>query len=311
VTMLLLDRTQTTAALDPTALLPLLRQTLVAICREEVSAPARIAALSPAGLLGAMPAYVPGLGMAAKLASVFAVPGGTAHRGVVLLVDEVTGEPLTLMDAEPVTALRTAATATIAMQALARPDASRIAVIGAGAQARAQLQMLDAIGSVASIVLASRSPERAALAVDGHLQASTASSVREAVDGADVVFCCTDAVAAVIRHSWLSPGAHVSSVGGSHGPELDVETVAQGSLFVEWTGAVTAKPAAGAHELQGIDPVRVGVLGAVLDGQHPGRRSPGELTVYKATGHAALDVAAAVAVHARARELRLGAYVDL
>lgn len=172
MTMLLLDRTQTSAALDPTALLPLLRRALVAICREEVSAPARIAALSPDGLLGAMPAYVPGLGMAAKLASVFATPAGTTHRGVVLLVDDATGEPLALMDAEPLTALRTAATATLAMQALARQDVARIAVIGAGAQARAQLRMLEAISTTASIAVASRNPGRAADAARGHPQAS-------------------------------------------------------------------------------------------------------------------------------------------
>lgn len=311
---LLLDRTQTGAALDPIELLPLLTRALVAISRDEVSAPDRIAARSPAGLLAAMPAYVPGLGMAAKLTSVFASvgpTGGSAHRGLVLLVDDADGTPIAVMDAEAVTAIRTAATATLAMQALARPDATRIAVVGAGAQARAQLRMLAAVGSTASVSLASRHPDRAAAAVADHPTAVAVESVREAVAGADVVFCCTDATAPVISHGWLARGAHVSSVGGSHGPEIDATSVARGSVFVEWAGAVTAPAPAGAHELRGTDPGRVVLLGAVLDGRHPGRRSAEELTVYKSTGHAALDVAAAVAANARALEAGIGSRLDL
>jgi alanine dehydrogenase len=314
MTALLLDRTQTQSALDLTVLLPLVRRALVAISKGEVSAPARVAALSPVGLLGAMPAYVPGLGMAAKLASVFSAvgpDGRSAHRGVVLLVDEQSGEPIALMDAEPLTALRTAAAATVAMQALARPEPQRIAIIGAGAQARAQLQMLAAVGVTASIVVVSRQLDRATAAAATHPDAQAVDSVREAVEGADVVFCCTDAVSPVLNHDWLRTGTHLSSVGGSHGAEIDAESVARGSLFVEWEGAVTSRPTAGAHELQDVDPARCTLIGAVLDGSHPGRESVDGLTVFKSTGHAALDVAAAVAVHTRAKELGIGTTVDL
>jgi ornithine cyclodeaminase/alanine dehydrogenase-like protein (mu-crystallin family) len=129
-------------------------------------------------------------------------------------------------------------------------------------------------------------------------------SFEEAVRGADVVCCCTDAGEPVIRFGWLSPGAHVSSVGT--GFELDPETVARGSVFVEWRGAVENPPPAGARELQGLDPAPITEVGEVLSGAHPGRRSDDEITVYKSTGHAVEDAAAASLVYQRARTRGVG-----
>jgi ornithine cyclodeaminase len=82
---------------------------------------------------------------------------------------------------------------------------------------------------------------------------------------------------------------------------LDADTLAAGSIFLEWRGAATNPPPAGAHELQGIDADRLTEVGEALSGVRPGRRSAGELTVYKATGHAVEDVAAARLVYDRAR----------
>lgn len=291
--MIVLDRERTAAALDPVRVLDAVSQALVAISRDEVSAPARVAAFSPAGLLGAMPAYVPGLGLAAKLVSVFAdpaAPGRSTHRGIVAVFDPVDGRPVAILDAEPITAVRTAASATLSMRHLANPSPSKIAVIGAGAQARAQLAMLAAIGCPATVVVGARDLSLSWL--EG-LDGIGADSIEGAVRGADVVFCCTGAREPVIRREWLAPGAHVSSVGGSHGHEIDADTVRDGTLYAEWPGAAASPPPAGAYEIQGCEAV---LLGSVVDGQHPGRRSASELTVYKSTGHAALDVAAAAVV---------------
>ena len=314
--VLVLDRAQTRAALtalDPERLMAAVAQALIAIGRGRVSAPPRIAALAPAGLLGAMPAHVPGLGLAAKLVSVFADPdrpGRSAHRGVVALFDEQDGRPLALMDAESVTACRTAATATHSIRALARPRPDRIAVIGSGAQAGAQVALLAAIHAGVPVVVGARDLGRARRTAQLHPHA-TADTIAAAVEGADVVLCCTGARTPVLSRSQLAPGAHLSSVGGSSGPEIDADTVQDGSLFVEWDGAHASPPPAGAHELQGLAPHRAVLLGEVLDGRHPGRRSPDELTVFKSTGHAALDVAAASVVHAYARANGLGTVIDL
>jgi alanine dehydrogenase len=115
-----------------------------------------------------------------------------------------------------------------------------------------------------------------------------------------VVACCTDAREPVIRREWLKPGAHVSSVGGTFGPEIDPETVAAGKVFVEWRGAATNAPPAGAHELQGMDAGTITEVGEVLAGTRPGRTSDRDLTIYKSTGHAVEDAATASLVYARA-----------
>ncbi|MFC1418068.1 ornithine cyclodeaminase family protein [Streptacidiphilus cavernicola] len=311
--VLVLDGAQTRAALDPGRVLATVGDALVAVSRGQVSAPPRIAAVAPAGLLGAMPAHVPGLGLAAKLVSVFADParpGRSSHRGVVALFDEQDGRLLALMDAEAVTAVRTAAVATRGMLALARPRPSRIAVVGAGAQAAAQVALLAAVRPDLPVVVGARDLRRAEETAARHPHA-TADTIEAAVRGSEVVLCCTGARTPVVEAGWLAEGAHISSVGGSSGPELGPDVVRDGTLFVEWEGAVSCAPPAGAHELQGLSPERATLLGAVLDGRHPGRRDTSELTVFKSTGHAALDVAAAAVVHATARERGLGSSVDL
>jgi len=87
--------------------------------------------------------------------------------------------------------------------------------------------------------------------------------------------------------------------------------VAGGRVFVEWRGAATNPPPAGAHELQGLDPDAVTEIGEVLAGARPGRTSPEELTVYKSTGHAVEDAAAADLVHRRALETGAGVTVTI
>jgi alanine dehydrogenase len=311
--VLVLDRDRTRDALEPAQVLAAVAAALTAISRGTVSAPPRIAALAPAGLLGAMPAHVPGLGLGSKLVSVFADPerpGRSSHRGVVALFDEHDGRLLALMDAEPITAVRTAATATLSMRALARPRPGRIAVIGTGVQAVAQLALLAAVEEPVPVTVGGRDLSRAR-ELAARYRNATAADVETAVRGADVVFCCTGAREPVVHRSWLADGAHISSVGGSQGRELDPDTVRDGSLFVEWAGAAASPPPAGAHELQGLAPGRATLLGAVLDGRHPGRRGPAELTVFKSTGHAALDVAAASVVHAHARRHGTGTVLNL
>lgn len=310
--VLVLDKEQTRAGLDPLRVLDAVSVALVALSRGEVSAPPRIAAQAPGGLLGAMPAYVPGIGLAAKLVSVFATPGQagrSSHRGLVALFDEHDGRVRALLDAEPLTAVRTAASATQSMRALV-PQPTRIAVIGTGVQATAQLAMLAALDATIPVVVGGRDTTRAAELAARHPKAE-AATVEAAVRDADVVFCCTGSTEPVFPRDWLRGDAHVSSVGGSHGHELDPAVVAEAALFAEWPGAAAAPPPAGAYELQGVDPRRVTLLGALLDGHHPGRGGRGGLTVFKSTGHGALDVAAAAVVHDWARAHGVGTAVDM
>ncbi|MGZ6557426.1 MAG: ornithine cyclodeaminase family protein, partial [Actinomycetota bacterium] len=110
---------------------------------------------------------------------------------------------------------------------------------------------------------------------------------------------------------WFQEGTHVTSVGGTFGPEVDVETIERGRIFVEWRGAATNAPPAGAQELQGVDPDRLTELGEVLAGTKPGRVSHGEITVYKSTGHAVEDAASARIVFERAVRENIGSLVEI
>ena len=307
--ILVLDGLDTAAALDPIEVLAAVREALVAISRGTVSAPPRIAARAPAGLLGCMPAHVPGLGLAAKLVSVFDVPGPdmrggghSTHLGLVAVFDEHDGRPLAIMEAGRLTAVRTAASATVGLQVLA-PHARRVAIVGAGVQARAQLELLAAVAPSVEVVVGARDPEAARRLVAA-FPGVRSESIRHAVRGAEAVLCCTGAAAPVIRRDWLAPDAHVSSVGGTRGPEVDAATVADATVYVEWHGAADQSPPAGSHELQGVSRDRVHLLGTVLEAASPPERDG--LTLFKSTGHAALDVAAAAVVHRLAQERGLG-----
>jgi alanine dehydrogenase len=161
------------------------------------------------------------------------------------------------------------------------------------------------------IRVASRTPAHAAALAAEHPAARAVGSFEEAVAGADVVCCCTDAREPILHAGWVAPGAHVSSVGGTFGPELDPAIVRAGRVFVEWRGAAANPPPAGAHELQGLDPDAVTEVGEVLSGTRPGRTSPDELTVYKSTGHAVEDAAAANLVYRLAVETGAGVTVSI
>jgi alanine dehydrogenase len=284
--------------LAPEPLLAALEAAFVAFSAGECDAPPRMGARAPTGLLGSMPGYVPGAGLAVKAISVFPGNHGTdipSHQGLLALFDEHDGRPLAVMDAAHLTAMRTAAAVAVSVQRLAREDAGVLAIVGAGAQGRAHL---DVLRGFREIRIASRTPEHAQALAAGHPAARATGSFEEALDGADLVCCCTDADEPVIRLGQLAPGAHVTSVG--FGAELDPEIVRRGSVFVEWRGAVTEPYPAGAKDLAGLEPGDVTELGEVIAATRPGRRSPGELTVYKSTGHAIEDVAAARLVYDRA-----------
>jgi ornithine cyclodeaminase/alanine dehydrogenase-like protein (mu-crystallin family) len=256
-----------------------------------------------------MVGFVPGAGLASKLVSVF--PGNDrlgipSHQALIALFDDATGTPLAVMDGTYITAIRTAGAAAVAARALAREDARVLAILGAGVQGGTHLTAFTRVRDFAEIRVASRDATKASALAARHPRAHVAASFEAAVRGADVVACCTDAREPILRRAWLKPGVHVSSVGGTFGPELDPDTLAAARIFVEWRGAGTHAPPAGARELQGFEPARLTEVGEVLSGAKPGRQSADEVTVYKSTGHAMEDVAAARLVYDRARATGIG-----
>jgi len=307
--VLVLSEAEVVSLLDVDELLVALADAFRGLSAGRASVPPRVAAVNADGLLGAMPVALPGVALGAKLVSVFPgnhQRGGRSHQALIALFDEADGTPRALLDGTYITAIRTGAAAAVAAGTLARPDASVLAILGTGAQGHSHLETFPRVRAFRDIRIASRTHEHAEALAARHPAARAVGSFEEAVTGADVVCCCTDARQPVLSAGWLAPGTHVSSVGGTFGPELDDATVRSGRVFVEWRGAVSNPPPAGAHELQGFDPDQVTEIGEVLAGTRPGRRTDDELTVYKSTGHAVEDAAAAHLVDRRARAVGAG-----
>jgi ornithine cyclodeaminase/alanine dehydrogenase-like protein (mu-crystallin family) len=301
--------------LDIDAMLEALANALIAFSSGITVVPPRVAVRVPeAGLLGSMPGYIPGVALEVKLVSVF--PGNhhrslPSHQGVIALFDEGDGAPLAVMDGTYITAIRTGGTAAVAARALARHDARVLAILGAGVQGASHLETFPRVRDFDEIRIASRDADKAASLASRHPRARVAKTFEEAVRDADVVACCTDAREPVIRREWLKTGAHVSSVGGTFGPEVDPQIMSTSRVFVEWRGAATNAPPAGAHELQGMDIDKLTEVGEVLAGTRPGRTSQDEITVYKSTGHAVEDAATARLVYDRARAEGVGVTLPL
>lgn len=304
--LLVLTEGEVRQALTPDELVRSMTEALVALSERTTSVPARVAALSQDGLLAAMPGYVPGMGLAAKLVTVYSGNPGRgrdAHQALIAVFDETTGAPRAVMGATYITAARTAVTSALAARALARSDSRSVAIIGAGPQARAHLDAVTKIIGPEEVRVSSRDASKAALMAEQHPGAMAVPFPREAVEGADIVLCCTASPTPVLEDGWIGPGAHVSSVGS--GAELPAGLLSRASVFVE-SRMATAPPPAGAAELQGRDPLTLTELGAVLSKRSSGRSSRDEVTVFKSTGHAVEDVAAAAVVLRRARVLGLG-----
>ncbi|HVD03857.1 MAG TPA: ornithine cyclodeaminase family protein [Candidatus Dormibacteraeota bacterium] len=296
--ILLLDQGEVEATLAEASLLDVMRVALTRYTEGVASAPPRVAVASQMGWLAAMPGYIPDLALATKLISVFpenAALGRPSHQGIVALFDEVDGRLLCLMDARSITARRTAAVSVLSITALARPGWSVVALLGSGTQAVAHLDALKELAEPSEIRISARRSASARELAARDPRCRSVSTFREAVTDAEVVICCTDSEAPVVERGWLKSGCHVVSVGS--GQELDGATVNDSSVFVEWRGAATNRPPAGARELQDLAPAGLTELGEVLIDPRRGRRNGEEITVFKSTGLAVEDAAAARLVY--------------
>jgi alanine dehydrogenase len=262
-----------------------------------------------------------------KLVSLFPRNADSAtptHQAAILAFDPANGTPLALMDGTYITATRTAAGSALATRLLARPDASVLAVLGAGVQARAHARAIPRVRPIREIRIASRRQE----AVDElarqlrdqlPVRVRACRSYQEALDGADVVAATTHAAEPVVRRQWVGPGMHINSVGfNREGREVDGETVRDALVVVETRAAALAPYPSGANDL--LWPIRDGLidadhvhaeLGELVAGTRPGRASPEQITLYKSVGVAVQDAAAAALVLRAARERGAGTDVLL
>jgi ornithine cyclodeaminase len=304
---------------------------LSALARSEAEMPLRtiFRPKDVRGVMAMMPSFRQGDAPLFGLKAICVFPdnaaiGKDAHQGGVLLFSGETGELLAIVNASAITEIRTAAVSALATRALAREDASELAIIGAGVQAHSHLEAIACVRPIKRVRIAARTFESAQRFVGsaGILARNSASPVIEAVEsskaaveGADIIVTATTSFTPVVRREWVSPGAHINAVGtySFKARELDTATMADATLIVDRRESALNEAGdyviAAAEGAFGPEHIRA-ELGEVLIGSHPGRTSDEEITVFKSLGLAIEDLASAAHVYKKAQEQAAGNWVD-
>ena len=308
------------------ACIPIMRDALISLTNGDVVMPLRTKVRLPdgSGVLGLMPGYL-GHPQSFGLKVVTVMPGnhGTpydSHQGVVMLFGVKHGEPLAILDATAITAIRTAAASAAATDSLANPDAGDLALVGSGAQAHTHLAAMQCVRTLRRVRVWSRSRancehfaseegERSGLTIE------VAASAEDAVRGADIICTTTAAREPILRGEWLATGAHVNAVGAcfSTSRELDTESVRRSRFFTDCresclneAGDFLIARAEGAID----DAHLLGELGEVFLGKVSGRVSRDDITIFESLGVAIEDLASAHFIHRRAVETGAGTWLE-
>jgi ornithine cyclodeaminase len=309
--MRLIDAAEVRAKLTYEVCIPAVRAAMIALSAGETRQLLRsIMHFEDGRMFGVMPgAMGDKAAFGAKVLSVFPKNfevGRPSHQGVILMFDPVSGELACVCEASTVTAIRTAAASAVATDALARPDARRLAILGYGDQAEAHVEALGKVRDLKAITVWGRSTERAqafAARMTAHATApiQVAATAQAAVADADIVCTVTASPLPVVKGAWLAPGTHVNLVGSSFaGPaEADNDLVARSRFIADYREGILQQGAEFLHaKAAGLidDDHVVGEIGQVLAGALAGRQSADQITVYKSIGHIVQDLASVEAL---------------
>jgi ornithine cyclodeaminase len=277
--------------------------------------------IGEAAFFGVMPGYLgePGV-LGAKLVAVIAAnaPRGLpTHQAAILLLDPATGALWAVMDGRWITEMRTAAVSAVSVRHMARADASVLAILGSGVQARSHLSALPSVRDLREVRAWSPTPDHLEKFVAGSLvPVQACRSAAEAVRGADIIVLATASTTPVIEDDWVAAGAHVISVGACRPThrEIDPALLARARVVVDSRAAAFEESGdivLGLREGRFAREHVTAELGEVVFGHRAGRLSPREVTVFKSLGLAVEDLAAAGLAYQRARALGRGTVIDL
>ncbi|TGR15151.1 ectoine utilization protein EutC [Mesorhizobium sp. M4B.F.Ca.ET.190.01.1.1] len=276
---------------------------------------------SQRGEIDVKTAYVPDLdSLAIKISSGFfdnPKIGLPSTNGMIVVLSAKTGSvQALLLDNGYLTDVRTAAAGAVAARHLARQNASVATVLGAGVQARMQIEALALVRPIGEVRIWARDiakAERVAQDLSTRLRISARAygDPVHAIAGADVVITTTSSAEPVLRAEWLTSGQHVTAMGSDaeHKNEIDPVAIGQAGLYVadsikqtrqlgELRHALTAGTVAPDQEFT--------ELGQIISGQRPGRQSADQITIADLTGTGIQDTAIAALAVARARSSALG-----
>ena len=302
-----IDQARTRAALPFPRLIQALREAFIA--GAEVPLRHRHAVAGGDGTLLLMPSWQGRTAMGIKLVTVFPGNGARGLNSVFstyLLCDGATGRHLAIIDGNEITARRTAAASALAGDFLARRDASRLLIVGAGHVAGMLAQAWAAVRPISAVTIWNPRPARAqALAVTLRAEGFDATAnedLESATRDADIVSCATLASEPLIHGAWLRPGTHLDLIGGYRPDmrEADDATVKRARIYIDTDAAL-----AEAGDLT--QPLAAGVitradiqadLAALCRGTAGGRTAGQEITLFKSVGSAIEDLAAAALVWA-------------
>jgi ornithine cyclodeaminase/alanine dehydrogenase-like protein (mu-crystallin family) len=307
------------AAVDMRTAIDAVRAGFIALSLGKARVPLRSVIETPGGVLLTMPAYIEGTPVSSV--KVVSVSLDNPSRGLptiyaaVLVADAQTGEPLALIDGRVLTAQRTGAASGLATELLAVPQASILAVIGAGVQARTQVEAVCTVRPITEIRIFSLSgAEAMAEELRGRYSVAVSSSASAAIDGAHVVIAATNSQTPVVHLADLASGAHVNGI-GSFTPEMQeiaADVVSAAKVVVDHRPSVWSE----AGDL--IIPRDQGLItenhvyaeiGEIAAGLKEGRTDPNEITFFKSVGVAVQDAALAQQVIAAADARGLGIQV--
>jgi len=304
--MRIIQAAEVDAALDYESLVERLRQAF----RRDITVPLRHHhaiegndALAATLLL--MPAWQAGRHIGIKMVTVFpenSTHGLPAVMGTYLLLDGRTGSPLALIDGPALTARRTAAASALASGYLSRPDAERLLMVGTGALASHLIAAHAAVRPIHNVLVWGRSPEKAAklaqLLNRDDFRVAPTTDLEAAARGAHIISCATLSSSPLIAGDWLQPGQHLDLVGGFRPDmrETDDTAIRRARVFVD------TRAGAGAEAGDIVQPIDAGVLDPadiaadlfeLTRGERAGRRYYDQITLFKSTGTAVEDLAAA------------------
>jgi ornithine cyclodeaminase len=263
----------------------------------------------PAAMLLLMPAWTATLGeggfLGVKVVSIY--PGNAARglpsvAGTYLLMRRETGEPLAVIDGQALTLWRTAAASALAATFLARKDARRLVMVGAGALAPYLIEAHASVRPIAEVLVWNHNPARAEELAAG--LSGRAYSVRATVDleaavrGAEIVSCATLSSEPLVKGAWLSPGTHLDLVGAFTPKMRESDDIAarRATIFVDTRGGALKEAGDIVQPLAAgiIDESHIaGDLADLCRGRVEGRKSAREITLFKSVGTALEDLAAA------------------
>ena len=263
-----------------------------------------------------LPAWQFGRNFGAKLVSVFpgnAAKGKESVLGIYALFDGETGEPLAVIDGAALTVRKTAANSALAASYLARKDAARLLMVGAGAMAPHLIQAHCAVRPIREVRIWNRNLDRARqLAAELRIEdvrVAAASDLESAARWADVISCATMATAPLVKGAWLKPGTHLDLV-GSFRPDMreaDDDCVRRARRHYIDTRLTTLEESGDI-----IDPVAAGLIdpqalietGQLARGEKPGRIDEEEITFFKSGGGGHEDLGTAQYLLSRLQAMR-------